>query len=134
MKKKRGYLDKTEIADMLDDSDDGLPKIDIYPEESDDDGIVETEYITRDLNVFVGEVVRFIFSFELYFSFQIGAQLLYCRYIDINSCFKGFLDFSIMKPTLWHPLPPMLNAVLVVRYWGWGNSSGFFLPALVLSW
>jgi hypothetical protein len=60
-KRKKAYLDRRTIEEMLDDSDDGLPKIDIYPEEYDnDDDIQETEYVTRDLPVFVGDVVSFV--------------------------------------------------------------------------
>jgi hypothetical protein len=67
MRKRKSCLDSRAIAEMLDDSDDDLPKIDIYPEEYDnEDDVQETEFVTRDLAVFVGDVV----SFSSFFQFR----------------------------------------------------------------
>ncbi len=57
---RRKRLSAAEIREALIDSDDDdLPAIDIYPEENDPDTRTQTEFITRELPVFIGETVSY---------------------------------------------------------------------------
>ena len=58
VRKKSKHLSLTEIQEALVDSDDDLPPIDIRPEDNHPDTRTQTEFITRELPVFIGGRVR----------------------------------------------------------------------------
>ena len=55
-KPRSSYLNEAEIVEalgLIDSDNDGLPPIDIFPEENADDNRTQTEFITRELPVFI---------------------------------------------------------------------------------